>query len=348
MASEIDQRQSTPERTRRVRTIADLADIAGVSAGTVSRALAGSHLVREETRERLVALAREHGFTPNATARNLRTQRTGAIAVIVPLGHDTRQYLSDPFFMALIARLADAISDRGYDLLLSRVIPHGPQWLRAIIDAGKADGLMIIGQSNESDVLRATAADYASMVVWGGYEADQGYCSVGTDNRLGGLMAAEHLIARGSRRIAFIGNPDALEIRHRLEGCTAAMADAGMGEAPLLCRAQLAAEAAGPTIAAWLDAIDRPPDGIVAASDIVAMSAVRALSDRGLRVPDDVRVIGYDDLPLASQTNPSLSSIAQDLDAGARALTDSLFARMGGSNTASTILPPRLILRESS
>jgi DNA-binding LacI/PurR family transcriptional regulator len=159
--------EPSPPPVERVRTIADLARIAGVSTGTVSRALSGSSLVRSDTRDRLVKLAQEHGFTPNATARNLRTQRTGAIAVVVPLGHETSQHLSDPFFMALIGHLADALSERGYDLLLSRVIPQRPNWLQYIVDAGRADGLIVIGQSDQADIVDDVAARYLPMVVWG-------------------------------------------------------------------------------------------------------------------------------------------------------------------------------------
>ncbi len=109
--------------TRPVTSLAELAALAGVSVTTVSRSLSGNATIAAATRERIVALARDHGFQVNQAARNLRLKRTGAIGVVLPLGHEAEQHLSDPFFMTLLGPLADAVAMRGYDLLLSRVIP---------------------------------------------------------------------------------------------------------------------------------------------------------------------------------------------------------------------------------
>ena len=111
------------------QNIHELAEIAGVSAATVSRALAGTGKVSNATRARIRKLAEELGFQPSSMARNLRTGRTGTIGVIVPLGHEKTQHISDPFFMTLLAHVADRLADRGYDLLLSRVVPNDPEWL---------------------------------------------------------------------------------------------------------------------------------------------------------------------------------------------------------------------------
>ena len=105
------------ESVTRVRTLADLAKIAGVSPGTVSRALAGNSLVNTKTREKIEAIAREHGFRPNQMASKLRRQKTGVIGVAIPLGHDERQRISDTFFMTLLGYLADELTEKGYDLM---------------------------------------------------------------------------------------------------------------------------------------------------------------------------------------------------------------------------------------
>jgi len=117
----------------RIRNIAELARLAGVSAGTVSRALANSSLVNKQTREKIQALAREHGFRPNQMAKRLRIQQTKVIGIVVPLGHERRQHLSDPFFMAILGHLADALTENGYDIMLSRVIPDADDWLERIV-----------------------------------------------------------------------------------------------------------------------------------------------------------------------------------------------------------------------
>jgi DNA-binding LacI/PurR family transcriptional regulator len=332
----------------RVKNITELANLAGVSPGTVSRALANSELISKKTRERIQELAREHDFRPNIMARNLRIKRAGAIGVLIPLGHETAQHISDPFFMTLLGHLADALTERGHDLLLSRVIPTNPDWLIDIVDSGRVDGVILIGQSDQSSVIDKVAARFLPLVAWGARLEEQVHCSVGTDNRKGGELAARHLIERGAKRFAFFGDPVAPEIAQRLEGTRAALAAAGLADKLEILPAHLTAETAHPAISAWLGEIDAVPDGIIAASDVIALSALRALAERGYTVPGDVRVIGYDDLPLANQTLPPLTTVRQDMVAGAAHLVDLLFRRIGGEKTESVVLEPQLIVRGSS
>jgi DNA-binding LacI/PurR family transcriptional regulator len=332
----------------RIRNIKGLAELAGVSAGTVSRALAGSELISKQTRERIRALADEHGYRPNLVARNLRTQRTGAIGVLIPLGHETGQHISDPFFITMLGLLADALTERGYDLLLSRVIPKASGWLDTYVDSGRVDGVIVIGQSDQSAVLDAVARRYKPLVVWGGKVEGQVHCSVGSDNRKGGFIAASHLIDGGCKRIAFFGDPKALEIGQRLEGCREAMKQAGLDGQLTVLPAHLVAEAAHPDIAQFLGSTVYRPHGIVAASDVIAMSTLRALSEFGLAVPGDVKVIGYDGLAICEQTVPRLSTVSQDLTAGAGHLVDMLLRRIAGEDTDSVVMEPRLIMRMST
>lgn len=337
-----------PDKPAQVRTIADLARMAGVSTGTVSRALSGSPLVRERTRERIALLAREHGFTPNLTARNLRMQRTGTIGVVVPLGHDRQQQLSDPFFIRMIGSLADQLTERGYDLLLSRVVPDDVHWLSRIVDSGRVDGVILIGQSDQVAAIDEVAVRYRPLVVWGASGVGQRHCSVGSDNLLGGALAARHLIARGCTRLAFIGNPVGPEIVQRLEGARMAAREAHLAQPITIVPALMEPEVAHPFISEWLSGLETPPDGLVCASDLLAMCALRALSERGLRVPGDVCVTGYDDLMLAAQTTPPLTTVNQDIEAGAVHLVDLLMRRLGGEDSPSVIMMPRLVVRESA
>ncbi len=336
------------DENARARNITDLARLAGVSPGTVSRALANSELISKKTRERVQALAREHEFRPNVMARNLRTKRSGAIGVLIPLGHETAQHISDPFFMSLLGHLADALTERGHDLLLSRVIPTNPDWLTDIVESGRVDGVILIGQSDQSAVIDKVAARFLPLVAWGANLAGQAHCSVGTDNRKGGELAARHLIERGAKSFAFLGDPIAPEIAERLAGVRTALDAAGLGKSLEILPAHLTAETAHPAVSDWLGSADTVPDGIIAASDVIALSTLRALAEHGRSVPDHVRVIGYDDLPLANQTTPPLTTVRQDLVAGAAHLVDLLFRRIGGEKTESVVLEPQLIMRGSS
>jgi len=332
--------------TRPVTTLTELAQLAGVTAATVSRALADNPAIAKATRARIQALAREHGFQPNQAARNLRLGRTGAIGVILPLGHEAEQHLSDPFFMNLLGPLADAIAERGYDLLLSRVIPRDDHWLDAIVDAGRVDGVILIGQSNQIDVIERVAARYKPMIVWGADLPGQAQITVGSDNVAGGRMAAEHLLAQGRKQLAFFGSTDIPEFAARHAGFAQAVEAAGLGPATLL-PVHLTGEASYDAIADYLGS-HPSPDGIVAASDVIAISALKALAARCRRVPQDVGVVGYDDVQLARYSTPALTTIRQDVAAGALTMVDLLFRRMNGKVVRSVVMTPQLILRGSA
>ena len=330
----------------KVNSLVELARLAGVSPGTVSRALSDTGMISKATRERIKALALEHDFRPNPLARNLRTKRTGAIGVVLPLGHEANQHVSDPFFMTILGLLADQLTERGYDLLLSRVIPHNDRWLSDIIDSGRVDGVLVIGQSNQAHVLDSVAARYRPMVVWGANMDDHRHCTVGSDNVMGGRIAARHLVDAGCKKISFLGDAAAPEFGQRLAGVQATLAAAGVAPAIAL-PVHLTADTAHEIILAYL-AGDKIPDGIIAASDIIAMSALRALSERGIAVPEKVQVVGYDDIFVAEHTSPPLTTVRQNLVMGAQLMVDMLFKRMAGEETASVSMPPELIIRGST
>jgi len=330
-----------------VRTITDLARLAGVSPGTVSRALAGKSLVNAKTREKIEAIAREHGFRPNQMASGLRRQKTGVIGVVIPLGHDTRQQISDSFFMTLLGHLADELTREGYDLMLRRVVPEtDADWLDRFIGSGMIDGVIVIGQSDQFDRIEDVADGYGPMVVWGNHTEGQRHCVVGTDNRLGGRLAAERLIAAGAQRLAFLGDTTAMEFAARFAGASDIAARMGL---PIIALpTHLSPERASEEIARHLAAHEGQIDGIFAATDTLAALCMTELRARGVAVPDTIRLVGFDDLPIASQTMPALTTVRQDIAAGARGLVDLLLRRVAGDETESLILPPQLITRASA
>lgn len=337
----------SPATPARIRNIAELARMAGVSAGTVSRALAGKTLVNKETRERIQALAREHGFRPNQMARRLRVQETRVIGVVVPLGHERRQHLSDPFFMTILGHLADALTENGYDIMLSRVIPDADDWLERIVESGMLDGVLLIGQSTEFEAIERIAEYYRPMVVWGSHQQGQKQCTVGVDNRAGGRLAGDILVGRGCKRLAFLGDTGAIEFRERYRGVADACAAAGL-PAPIELPVHIAADGMAEDITAHLAKVAKDIDGIAAVSDLVAMHAVRTLADRGIAVPAQVAVTGFDDLPFAEQTVPRLTTISQHIEQGARAMVDALFARLAGQDSESVIMQPETIRRDTA
>lgn len=331
-----------------VRNITDLARLAGVSPGTVSRALAGKTLVNAKTREKIEALAREHGFRPNQMASGLRRQKTGVIGVVIPLGHDTRQQISDSFFMTLLGFLADELTQHGYDLMLRRVVPDDDaDWLDRFIGSGMIDGVIVIGQSDQFERIEDVADGYNPMVVWGNHTEGQRHCVVGTDNRLGGRLAAERLIAAGARQIAFLGDTGPMEFAARFAGAQDAAARLGLPRVMALAT-HLSPERASSEISGHLAAHGGYVDGIFAATDTLAALCLTELRNKGLSVPEDVKLVGFDDLPIARQTVPPLTTVRQDIAAGARGLVDLLLRRLAGETTESLVLPPELIVRKTA
>ena len=325
--------------------LADLAALAGVSTATVSRALAGHSSVNAQTRERIRSLAREHDVRPNQLARNLRLKSTGAIGLVLPLGHARTQHLTDPFFLTLLGFLADLLVERGYDILLSRVIPDADDWLERVVDSGRIDGLLLVGQSDQFAVIERVAQRYAPLVVWGAHRPGQHHLTIGSDNFAGGGMAARHLIAQGRTRLMFVGDPAPPEFADRLAGFAAAADEAGV-PCEVLATSMMP-EVVHAAVAARL-AEGRVPDAIFAASDVAAMSVLRALTEAGVDIPGTTAVIGYDDVTLAAHTSPSLTTIRQDLEIGTELMVDRLLKRIAGEPAESAIVPPFLILRQSA
>jgi DNA-binding LacI/PurR family transcriptional regulator len=325
--------------------LADLAALAGVSTATVSRALSGHSSVNAETRRRIRALAQEHDVRPNQLARNLRLKSTGAIGLALPLGHARDQHLTDPFFLTLLGLLADLLVDRGYDILLSRVIPDSDDWLDRLVDSGRIDGLLLVGQSDQTAAIERVAQRYAPLVVWGANRPDQRHLTVGSDNVLGGKLAARQFITQNRRRLMFVGDPAPPEFADRWTGFVQVAAEADASCEMLVC--PMGADQVHAAVSSRLARGDIP-DGIFAASDVAGMSVLRALAEGGIDVPGTSAVIGYDDVTLAAHTSPPLTTIRQDLTLGAELMVDRLMQRIAGEPSASAIVPPVLIRRVSA
>lgn len=328
-------------------TMADIARLAGVHTSTVSRALAGSPLVAKEVREKILKIARGRGYQVNLAARSLRLRRTQIISVVIPLGHEATQPLTDPFFMQMLGHLADEITQRGYGIFLQKVLPPMEHWLTDLINSKRSDGIIVIGQSTEHKALQSVAKEYKPLVVWGGQINHQSYCTVGSDNIGGARLATEHLLNLGRKRIVFFGDTKVPEIKLRYRGYMRALEDAPRGTAPSHnIPTHMTSDMAYAAMQAFL-AERGHFDAVVGATDVIAISAIRAIVAAGMKVPEDVSVVGYDDLALAAQTNPPLTTVRQDIKKGAEHLLDLLFRRLEGEDTESITMAPELIIRES-
>ena len=337
------------ESTDRKRLqMADIARLAGVSVATVSRALSGSTLVNAETRERIQQLAASLNYSINLGAQNLRLQKNLTVGVVVPYDAQSRQHISDPFFLSIIGSIADALTDHGYDMLLSRVDSERLDAASQLYDSGKVIGVIIIGQWRHHDQLNQLAARNMPLVVWGGELPQQLYCSVGGDNRNGGEQATAHLLRAGRKRIAFLGDTALPEVWLRREGYLRAHAVAGLTPPPeLQIPAPFEPDAAQP----FLERLCHSGvafDGVVACSDLLAIHMVQALRAQGRCVPGDVGVVGYDDMPLAAFCEPTLTTVHQPvLEAGAE-LVAALLQLLNGVRALPRTLPVHIVVRASA
>lgn len=324
----------------------DLAELAGVSIATVSRALNDSAVVNAKTKQLIWKLAREHGY---AFRRNMPAGPVGAkatIAIVIPHPQGRSGRLSDPFLMELVAEIGEAARGRGCDFLVSHVAPVNFDDLQALMVTNRADGIIFLGQSTLHREFNRLAKVEGRFVVWGAQLPDQAYCSVGSDNVMGGRRATAHLARLGRQRIVFLGDTEAPEALQRFHGYLQARDKAGLEPDPaLIVPAHFDVEEAEASVAALVGRGVRF-DGIVAASDMIALGAIRALTRGGLTVPGDVSVVGYDDVQFARYASPSLTTISQHTEKAGKILVSKLL-NSGGDGMRSERVPTDLIVRES-
>lgn len=328
--------------------MADIARMAGVSTTTVSRALSGSSLVNKVTRKRVTELARSLNYTVNAGAKELRLGHSTTVAVTLPFEGRMRRALSDPVSLGIIGSIADALAERGYEMLVSRLDPETLSLAATPYDSGRAMGIILIGMQHRHDDLNQLAARGVPLVVWGARMPNQLYCTIGSDNAEGGRIATAHLLAKGRRRIAFLGDLAVPEMARRYEGHRQALADAGIApDDALLAPVPLHAESARDAVL-QLRARSVPFDAVFCSSDLIAMSAIGTLRALGVRVPQDVSVVGFDDSQLAALFDPPITTVRQPIEHGGRALVDALLSFADRNVPQSQVLPIELIIRGSA
>jgi DNA-binding LacI/PurR family transcriptional regulator len=325
-------------------TLERLAKLAKVSISTVSRALNDHPSISAATKKQLWALARKHGYEFRRHMPVSPIGAEGAIIVVTPRVRGRPLPLSHPFFLELLASIGEAARDRGCDFTVSHLTPANFEDLVHATTTGRANGVIFLGQGVLHEELNRLAETDSRFVVWGAQIPGQKYCTVGTDNLLGGRRATQHILKLGRRRILFLGGSDP-EATQRYRGYTEALQEAGVGiDDELIGRVEFEAESAE----AAVDALIRrkvPFDGIVAASDLIALGAIRALHRAHIHVPREVSVVGYDNNLLSRLSTPTLSTVQQDIPKAGRVLVSKLLEWTGDARPE--MLSTELIIRES-
>jgi DNA-binding LacI/PurR family transcriptional regulator len=330
----------TPRKGADRLTMDDLAAIAGVSKVTVSRALSHSELVAPATRKKVQDLAAAHGYKVNLQARNLRMQKSYTVAVVVEMTPSAERPMSGPYPLEILGGVSQALASAGYNLLLATGRGARDDQIYS------SDGVILLGQGLRDDAVHRLSESDVPFVVWGAPSTDHSYVVVGSDNQQGGVLAAERLLALGRRRLVFLGDADHPEVAARLAGYERTLAAAG---------AQLISSRACPfTFAGGFNAMEtlltgqsNTFDGVFCGSDQVAMGAIHSLTDRGLSVPEDVSVIGYDDTPMAANFVPPITSIHQSWSEGGILLGEKILAMIAGRRPESELLPASISIRKS-
>ena len=331
-----------------VKTLADLAQLAGVSKSTVSRALNDSPLIGEDTKSRIRALAHQHTFQINARARQLSMQQSRTIAFVTHAYHKDFS-VADLFGLEILGGVSNGLAKQGYDLLVIHVNPQDTKWAHQYFDTGRVDGFILMTSTRKQTHVRALTEIDAPFIIWGVPQPNQKYCSVTGDNFNGGKMATEHLISVGRQRIGFIGGPSyELEVQHRLEGYKSAQQAAGRTIDPGLIEYGDFSNTSGAEAMQRL--IEKTPDidGVFVNSDLMAIAAMDTIRETGRRVPDDIAVVGYDDLSIAEHSNPPLTTIRQNIPLAGKLLAQNLIQYLQTGLATNVSIPVQLIIRKSA
>lgn len=329
-------------------TLESVAAVAGVSRATAGRVLSGSTTVGDVAREAVLAAADELGYVTNRAARALMTRRSGSVAFVV--AEPEERFFADPHFALVLRGAHTAVAEHDVQLVFS--IVHGDAErarFERFARAGHLDGAILMSLHGDHPLPRTLAAAGVPVVLLGRpMTAIEGVSYVDADNVHGGRLAAARLADGGRTHLATIsGARDMTVALDREEGFRAELAERGLDPGAAV-EGDFSMEGGRRAMAALL-AGPRPVDGVFAASDLMALGAFQAIADAGLRVPDDVAVVGFDDMPLAATVRPALTTVRQPAVAmGAQLATRLLRAIEDGTPAEPVLVPTELVARDSA
>lgn len=332
-------------------TSLDIAVEAGVSQSTVSRVINRSALVSDEVRQRVLDAATRLHYKVDTNARLLRSRKVYSIALLVLEDMESDSSNINPFFLPMIGAIATHAADRGYDIIFG-LQREANDWGASYSVTRPAEGIIFLGSkdfNSYAERFRGYNHSNDCWVVWGlDHTADNSVC-VASDNFGGAREAVRHLASLGRRRIAYLGKlmSDHWEFIERLEGYKAGLNDAGLPFDPALCIDSQLTLDDGAMAAHRLVSTATPFDAIFASTDILAIGAMRYLFAHGIPVPDQVAIIGFDDMWLSSAVWPRLSTVRQDTAFASRMLVDSVAGLIEGETVTSQRIPTQLVIRES-
>jgi LacI family repressor for deo operon, udp, cdd, tsx, nupC, and nupG len=332
-------------------SIKDIAQAANVTPGTVSRALRNSPRVKAETKQRIQRLADEMGYSPDAQARSLVLGRTQTVGVVVTT-------MTDPFIGGIVQTIESAAHDHGYAVILasSNDIPEREIAAVEMLQSRRVDGLIITSSrvgalyQERLEKLRVPVVFMNSLAEHSGQQT----FSVGVDNHHGGYLATNHLIQKGHRRIAYVASPsDRSDNVERMTGYRDALTEAGIGFDPSLIAQGTGRAGGGRRALPVLLSLDDAPSAVFCYNDMTAIGLMAAAQEGGLSLPQELAIVGFDDIAFAQFTHPRLTTIAQPVGQLGRRAVDMVLTLLSDGDHSE--LPAtdvkicgRLIVRASS
>ncbi|MCL4562453.1 MAG: LacI family transcriptional regulator [Chloroflexi bacterium] len=328
-------------------TLEDIARISGVSRSTVSRVINDEPNVSESTREKVLEVIQKINFQPNLAARGLAVGKTRVLGMVIPTG--VTSLFTDPFFPLLIQGVSSACNSLDYSVMLWLAEPEFERrTIRQILYSGLIDGVIISSALNDDPIINSLAESRLPFVLIGRHLSNQQISYVDVDNRIGAQQAVLHLIRNGRKRIGTIAGPqNVIAGIDRYQGYLDALHERGITVDPDLTTFGDFTDPGG--YACMRRLLEYNPDGVFAASDSMALGAMRAIHDTGLKIPEDIAVIGFDDIPQASQSLPTLTTVRQPIIREGMLAAETLIGMIEGSPEPPRhiILPTELVIRDS-
>ena len=329
----------------------DVAKAAGVSQATVSRALRNSPTVRIETRNKIKAIAYKLHYKVDKNASNLRKQQNNTIALLILRGSEADNSIISPFFASMLGSITENCFIKGVDLLIS-FQRMGSNWHSDFEESNKADGLILLGYENYKkyeNKLNHLIKQDTNLVTWGAKLKNPSIISVSTDNFAGAYEITQHVINQNRKKLAFVGDiskqsPESLE---RYLGYCKAMNDNNLKIDTRLQVDAVAIEDSGYNATNELLSRGNKFDAIIAASDRIAIGSMLALREHNYKIPSDISIVGFDDIPQAKFCNPQLTTMRQSTGLAGLLLVEKLLQLIKGETPKSMIMPTRLIVRKS-
>lgn len=329
----------------------DIAHMAGVSQSTVSRALSNSPLVNKETREKIQRIAKELNYKVDKNASNLRKQRSSTIALLLFEDPTSDDSMINPFFLSMLGSITRASANKGYDLLVS-FQNLADDWHAEYEDSNKADGIILLGYGDYTEYrnkLSQLEDQGTHFVRWGAHDEEHPGVSIGCDNYQGGYDVTEHMIKAGHSQFVFVGDAGhhAPEFMARYQGYCDALNKHDMANAQICQVDAFSTEDSGEEAMKSLLSSGVKPNAVVCASDLIALGVLKAIKDAGFQVPQDIAVVGFDNIPVSAYSTPALTTMYQNTIRAGELLVETLIDAIDKKPVEDYLMPAEIVIRES-